>query len=355
MNWVTFRRTLDWARSLRPPPERIVVSGGEPLLVLSTLKRAVLYWESVGLGGTTTQWVLQTNGTLIDRTTLEFLATARFAIDLSFDGIAAAQEFRERETFAHLDGVLDWISRGDSGLPPGNLTVLMTVHSATIGAMADSFAYLLGKQVANISISPAHGRAGLGASDPTREMEQAFDHVGELSLRHFATTGTVPFIPFRTDCGLPPLPWESRTMCGVLRGDTPAVDVDGSVYGCAMLVQGAAARARPWLQAEIDGLRIGKIADPGLDAGFDAFVANAWRSPFLTNKQDKSSASARCAICPAISECDLCPVSIGLIPGNDDPNRVPDFACAFHLAGFRAKQRFRASIRASMLAPRPAG
>ena len=45
-----------------------------------------------------------------------------------------------------------------------------------------------------------------------------------------------------------------------------------------------------------------------------------------------------------LTECMVCPVSIGHIPGNRDPHRVPDFPCAFNLVMLGARDRFQAAI-----------
>jgi sulfatase maturation enzyme AslB (radical SAM superfamily) len=345
MPWRTLRAVLDWAQEHAERPIQIIASGGEPLLALPLLRQAIEYASRRLEGDSPPEWVLQTNGELLDPAALEFLAEHGFAIHLSCDGIPAAQRFRDRGASSRLHDFLDSLSCGDPQPLGDRLTVLMTVIPETIEDLADSFSYLVEKSVSSISISPAFAPDGW-STERFDELGRQFEQIAERSLGHYRRTGGIPFIPFRTECARRPPPWYPVSMCGVTGGQTMAVDVDGSVYGCAMLVDGASAQASPWLRAELARLRIGHIDDTDLRTAMDAFVAKAHESEILANKRGKRSDAARCAICPAISECDLCPVSIGLVPGNDDPNRVPDFGCAFHLAAFRAKQQFRDSLGA---------
>jgi hypothetical protein len=207
--------------------------------------------------------------------------------------------------------------------------------------MAESVAYFLEKGVASLSVSPVHAPAENGLRGRLDEMEAQFERIGDLSLSHVREHGEVPLLFLRGDGGPPPHPWRGRTMCGVTHGRSVAVDVDGSVYGCAMLIEGASARIRPWLAAELSRLRVGHIDDPSPEAFLRRFAERAMCSAILTHKERKHSGLARCATCRAIGACDLCPVSIGLMPENDDPDRVPDFACAFYRTAFRTRERFR--------------
>ena len=43
--------------------------------------------------------------------------------------------------------------------------------------------------------------------------------------------------------------------------------------------------------------------------------------------------------CP-VDACSPCPLSIGHIPGNSDPRRIPDFVCAFHMLVGEYRERF---------------
>jgi uncharacterized protein len=344
MDWSTLRRTLDWILSLEEARRRVVFSGGEPTLVLPLIRRAVLYVEERSTPQRSVQWSVQTNGTLLDEDALDFLAAHDIEVHLSFDGVPAAQDARSPGTFDHLDRVLDWFRERRHERSRDRLTVMMTVAPDTVSTMAASFAYFLRKGVANLSISPTYAVPERPPQTVLDELAAAFERIGESCISHFRACGEIPFLAMRGDRGPGPHPWRSRTMCGVMRGRSAAVDVDGSVYGCVMLVKGIAGRALPWLTEELARLRIGHVDDPSLQSAFEVFAERAQGSAILTGKERKRSGIAACSTCRAIGDCDLCPVSIGLSAGNFDPDRVPDFACAFNRAAFGMRERFHDAV-----------
>jgi hypothetical protein len=56
-------------------------------------------------------------------------------------------------------------------------------------------------------------------------------------------------------------------------------------------------------------------------------------------RNEKYSSYDRCAECRFAAECSICPTSIGHIPGNTDPRRVPDFGCAYNLVSLAYRER----------------
>jgi len=121
---------------------------------------------------------------------------------------------------------------------------------------------------------------------------------------------------------------------------TPAVDVDGWIYGCALLVEPALAAASHWLRDELRRLRIGHISDPALDERWAEFAERAAQAAILNRKGRRGSVYGRCAECATLESCGVCPVAIGLQAGNTDPDRIPDFPCAFAQVLSRTRERF---------------
>jgi hypothetical protein len=95
-------------------------------------------------------------------------------------------------------------------------------------------------------------------------------------------------------------------------------------------------------------MRIGRLGSSDLSAALREFPAATERAEIFHRKQDKYSTYGRCADCDFLGECSVCPISIGHVPGNDDPDRVPDFACAFNLALGRQRRRFAEAIAATI-------
>jgi hypothetical protein len=73
----------------------------------------------------------------------------------------------------------------------------------------------------------------------------------------------------------------------------------------------------------------------------------------VNGKENKYSSYGTCAECRFLSSCSVCPTSIARIPGNRDPDRVPDFPCAFNLVALEARERFLRRAR-SQRPPKPA-
>ena len=123
-------------------------------------------------------------------------------------------------------------------------------------------------------------------------------------------------------------------MCSALDRDDLAVDIDGSVYGCGMLVDSVGSARSPLLTGLVAGARCGEIG-----AGM---VPLAPVVPAILQKDAKYSTYGRCVECVHLPRCTVCPVAIGSQTGCDDPHRVPDFICAFNSTILKSKDEFLA-------------
>ena len=169
-------------------------------------------------------------------------------------------------------------------------------------------------------------------------LDDQFSRLYRSSLAHYRRTGRVPLTAFRkrSPTGLSP----AHTLCGVSSGHMAAVDVDGQVYGCAMVAGSSLDRPAGLLRSARDAMRIGAIADPGL-AGRLPDYRDALDATGLFGRRDRNHSSyGSCGDCPYVRFCSVCPLSIALAPGATDPTRVPDFACAFSRTLVRYRHRF---------------
>ena len=57
-------------------------------------------------------------------------------------------------------------------------------------------------------------------------------------------------------------------------------------------------------------------------------------------KEEMYSSYGRCAGCPYLGSCRVCPISIALDPANPDPHHVPDFICAFNRVALKYRSMF---------------
>lgn len=343
MPWETLRCALDWARHAGRRGIEIVFSGGEPLLELPLLQRAVAYASARRAPGTPPQYVLLTNGMLLDDRAIGFLAGHDFDVQLSLDGVPSVQEQRAAGTFAVLDARLERLLTGYADFAREHLTIGMTVTPAAIPQLADSIEYLLERGVPRIALAPVHGSAGEEPIDVDGLAAQ-FERIERAARERFARDGETPLLFLRGSATAAPPPPDGGPMCGAASALQPAVDVDGRVYPCAFLIEPMLSTAAPWLREEARRLCIGDVSDPELELRRKAFVARASCAPLLTGRARRHSGRARCDACSWLGRCGVCPVASGLTGRSDDPDRVPDFLCAFAREVMSARQRFAAAV-----------
>jgi uncharacterized protein len=345
MPWETLRCALDWARSAGRRGIEIVFSGGEPLLELPLLQRAVAYASARRAPGPPPRYVLLTNGMLLDARAIGFLAGHDFDLQLSFDGVRSVQEQRAPGTFAVLDARLDRLLTGWTDYAREHLTVGMIVTPATIESFAESVGCLLERGVPRIALAPVHGAAGDEPFDAELLASQ-FERIEGAARARFARDGEIPLLFLRGGATPSTPPPECGPTCGAAPALQPAVDVDGRVYPCALLIAPMLSTAAPWLRDEARRLCIGDVSDPELEFRREAFVAGAADAPLLTGRERRHSGRARCAACAWLGSCGVCPVAGAWTSRSDDPDRVPDFLCAFARQAVSAQQRFTAAVGA---------
>jgi len=343
--WPTLRTALDLVARSREPVVRVLFTGGEPLLAFAQLRRAVEYLQTRGDERRRVLFGLNTNGTLLTTEIADFLARHRFLVQLSFDGVARAQDHRGRGTFAGLDRLLDDLWRRAPDVWRTNLAIGITTTPATIGHLPDSVRYFLDKGVRAVAINPT--LMDDPAWQPARivEIEVAFAHLIDDSLAHLATTGEVPLLVLSSDPGGRSRDAHEPAMCGMTSEGALTVDVDGRGCGCSAFASGILVAAAPALQERASSLTMGRIEAPDFPERYRQFGAAVRQTELFHHKERKRSAYGCCADCAYLPECSLCPASILQIPGNADPHRVSDFCCAFQQAAARARAVFAARRR----------
>jgi hypothetical protein len=216
----------------------------------------------------------------------------------------------------------------------------MTLTAATIPTFADSVQYFLEKGVPQIAVAPAVTHQPDWRTESRAQLEHQYARIFSASVAHFERTGEVPFLLFRSTREASVHEPEGLSMCGVGRGETPAVDVDGEVHGCVMFAESYQVFPTRLLKTRLEAMRMGNLNGPDLAAGFKAYPRAARAARIFDDKQDKYSSYGRCGACRFLSSCAVCPVSIGNQPGNADPRRIPDFLCAYNLISLEYRDRF---------------
>jgi hypothetical protein len=96
-------------------------------------------------------------------------------------------------------------------------------------------------------------------------------------------------------------------------------------------------------------LGLGSIHAPGLDRRIEGYASRLAAAGLFNNRVAKRSAQRACSRCEVRGECSPCPLSIVHQPGNEDPNLIPQFACAFSRVAARYRKRFPPAADATRL------
>jgi sulfatase maturation enzyme AslB (radical SAM superfamily) len=338
MSWGVLRSALDLLlRSDHPKPE-LTFYGGEPLLELPLMVRAVEYIEAEG-GGSVAVSVI-TNGTLLDRGTRRFLARRKIATQISFDGIEPAQELRAPGTFGRLDRLLNDLHEAEGKNFSEHCSFAITLSSRNVAYLAQSFAYFLDRGARNVAISPLVTHDPGWQQDLIDTLVEQVAAVLQMSEQHYRHTGKVPFVPFQTNTRSAEKENGPPAMCGAEETDELAVDVDGRLFRCVMLVDSYQAFPKGAIQKNLERLQLGHFRDADLERRLEEYPEAVSAAGIFDNKQEKYSSYRKCGGCRFLNQCSICPVSICHIPGNTDTNRVPDLACAVNLVTLAARDRF---------------
>jgi sulfatase maturation enzyme AslB (radical SAM superfamily) len=346
MAWKTLRAGLDLVLDSEPATVGITFNGGEPLLEFPLVRRAVDYVERHCPPGKIVTYHVSTNGTLLTESIVRFLERHDIKVQLSFDGVAPAQDGRARGTFSVLDRKLDRLREKHAGFYDSNLSVAVTVTPANLPYLADSVRYFLRKKVARISMMPSIVSDAAWDVRRIGELDRQLGRILAMSLVHLRKMGEWP-VDILKNVPLPsPASTERPLMCGLVRGTAVTIDADGEAYGCNLLVSSYQDFGSASMRDRVEKLRLDRVDDPAFARRLACFPAAVGRARIFHRKDRKHSGYGRCAECRWLDECSMCPACILHVPGNSDPDRVSDFYCAFNRV--LAKHRRRAPRGAAL-------
>jgi sulfatase maturation enzyme AslB (radical SAM superfamily) len=340
MPWPTMSRAVELLSSSRRKRADVTFVGGEPLLGFPLIVRAVRRLGRRFPGARRPAYSIITNGVLLTPRRLAFLERHGFDIQLSFDGVAPAQDLRAPGTFDVLDRLLDRLRLRHGRYFSRKVMAAVTVTAASIPHLADSVEYFLSKGVADIAIGPAMGHPKLSAAQ-TRDLHRQFSRLFTQFLRHYRATGRVPLRWFRKTSSAPKKAPESEFACVAATGRDLAVDVDGEVYPCALLIRSCQRVARPALDRRLAAMSLGPVTDlEGLQHRRARLPRTAVAAGIFGPQSGKRSSCGRCAACRHASVCFICPIACAKNPDSADANRIPDFQCTFNNVALKYRRRF---------------
>ena len=340
MSWPTAAAAVDLLGRTGRGRVSLSFLGGEPLLAFPLIVRAV---RRAGLRfppGRRPAYLLTTNGLLLNERRVAFLERHRFKVQISFDGIAPSQDLRAPGSFAILDRLLDRLRLRHRGFFRRRVSIAVTVTAPAIPHLADSFDYLLAKGVRDIAVGAAMGHGRLSKAQ-ANDLDRQFGRIFTRSLGHYRATGEVPLALLRKPAPDARVPDESEFACGAVNGNDLAVDVDGEVYPCALLIRSCQQVARPALARRLSAMSLGPVTDvQALATRQLALPAAARRAGIFGPQSRKRSGLERCAACRYAAACAVCPVACAKNPDSADANRIPDFQCAFNRIALECRRRF---------------
>jgi sulfatase maturation enzyme AslB (radical SAM superfamily) len=298
------------------------------------------------------QYGIATNGTLLRPDTIAFLDAHRFEIELSVDGVLPAQAVRGRRSFAAIDAALDDLRGNAPETFWQRLMVAATLDADAVPYLAESFAYFLDKRIPSIAVSPAAGQGQKWTRRVIDRLECELAAVYTTALRHYNDTGEVPLVSFRKTSSGPPA--EREAVCGAPDSASVTIDIDGQVYGCPMLAESCQSFANPRLAAIVQPMRMGSVAAPTFWQHLAELPSHSRAVGIFHVDPRRHSLHGQCVRCRHHRECQACPLAVLSEPGHEDPQRIPDYLCAYNWTLLGLRERFPAQPDdAALLAGRP--
>ncbi len=346
MTRATVRAAVDLACRSSQPQVRLVFTGGEPLLEFAAVRWAIAYAESAEKMFT---YGLITNGIRLTPAVQDFLAAHDVQVQLSFDGAEGARDLRGTGTFQLLHRRLTGLHERHPGFFDRRLRVAITLTPATVPSLSASIGYLLSQGIQEIDLATSVTGPGTCPAGCEAELRRQLDAIYRMMINHRRRTGRIPLRCMQPSSGAGRSASTSRDarggsarddapMCGFTHAVSPTVDPAGRVYACAAIVDSVQELDGPLFE-KLREACFGDVRAPELPRRLWSFRHRAARFELFGGRPLKHGRGGLCTDCRYQSGCAICPVAIGHIPGNQDPHRVPEFACTFNriMGSYRAR------------------
>lgn len=339
MDAETVKRSLDLLLASRCANLEVVFIGGEPLLEFPLMRMAVQRCSDMRPGHKYVRFRVVTNGLLLSREVVGFLADHDVEIHFSMDGAREAQDLRSPGSFDRLDAVLGMVRDAWPDYFRRSLAVNITLTPRAVPFLARSIDYLLSKEVGAIAVTPVITPTPDWRPSDIATLDEQMASVLRSSVAHFERTGGIPVEIFRNQRESA-AERSGRMMCEVASNDSPTVDVDGTVYACGVFAESFQRLETPLLRQAARVMRLGRLTDPEFRSAYDRFPGQVVSLPMFAAKSGKYSSYGRCNECEHFDGCVVCPAAVG--HGGSDPDRVPDFYCAWKQVSLKYRSRFPA-------------
>ena len=203
--------------------------GGEPMLERLLIETLCCYAaQRARETGTTVQYKMTTNGTLLDEPFLRFANEHDISVALSHDGLLQDVQRVTRDgrpTAEQLEPVIDLILRYQP-----NAVAMQTVMPSTVGRMAESVEWLYRRGFSRINTAIDY-RPDAGWDDASMaELQKQYQRIAKLSEAHFDDARPLLYLNFVSKIAA----YLNDRPCieCKLGMRQPSVAPDGSIYPC---------------------------------------------------------------------------------------------------------------------------
>lgn len=343
------RSAVDVLMASPAPRVTLAFYGGEPLLETGFIREALAYATNSRPPWKSLRFVITTNGTLLKDAVLRLLDDWNVETWLSFDGVPEAQRYRSPDSASSLDGLLGRARRLLPNYFVRSLHVGITAFSGNLRHLADSVRYLIANGVREIAISPLTTHDSGWTPNDEDELARQFDLIVTRSLKHYDDSGWIPVALLRSESEVAP----DRAFCGAHTGSSLVVSPDGTAHACTMFASAYQRFENALLAQAADAMCLGSISSRNFADHHAGLRGRPFLGTLFSSRLRKYTRSRRCSACTYVSECMVCPAAITHIPGNRDPDLIPEWNCAFSRAALSARARFQRMVSVTNGPPLP--
>ncbi len=346
MPWPVLRRAIELIADSNDPHPELVLYGGEPLMARELVERAVGLARTLEDRDRPLRIRLSTNGTLLDLDLVDLFDQNRVEVQLSFDGVSAAQNYRSPGTFEVLDRLLHVLKEKRPSFLRNRVRAAVTVSSAAVGYLASSVRYLSDLGVGEIGVTSLFSHDSGWTWESTETLDRELERIRSWCAWRLEETGQISFLPFRRYLDRSQEdPAKDGSICAVPGCSRLVVDVDGTLAPCLLVAPSITPPPPGPLAEALCRLDRGGVENPWHGPTVGRFETVCRSTGLFHGREHKYSLWGRCHDCVHRENCRPCPVATAWIPGNADPDRIPDHVCAFNrtLAAHRRRMPHTAS------------
>ncbi len=309
MSEETVKKTLDFFYPFMDEETAILnFYGGEPLMAFERVVYAVEYMEALNKReGKNIKYSLTTNGILLNETHLDLFRKHRFALMLSFDGLA--HDFTRKEgTYRRMVDLIKKIV----AQPEIEFTTNSVFIPETVGFLADSIKVLVesGVQEPNYALSTIQE----WDDEALEEYGLQLHSLKEFMLAHYREEGRIPLSMFQKG--------EKGKIFGCFGAkDRMAVSSDGMVWGCYLFPD--------FFRDKTDTHEYRKYSLGPLDefvSRHEEILQQQLPNYSNLNQANFYTGDQFCASCGQLKECKVCPVN-GALSGSVILGKIPHWIC----------------------------